>query len=143
MNSSSASVSERSITDLDSNWKQHPLDFPGGREPQRDLAHRRPGAGKLPVTFRPDTRVTSPGEKKTALRERVETMKEVAQVRDSIHRSLWQHGFLLLTLGLSLVLLPAAQAVSPPPDGGYANQNTAEGDNALLNLTDGTDNTAA
>jgi len=70
-------------------------------------------------------------------------MKEIAQVRDSIHRSLWQHGFLLLTFGLSLVLLPAAQAVSPPPDGGYANQNTAEGDNALLNLTDGTDNTAA
>ena len=30
----------------------------------------------------------------------------------------------------------------PPPDGGYPNQNTAEGDDALFSLTDGTDNTA-
>ena len=35
-----------------------------------------------------------------------------------------------------------AQAVSPPPDGGYPGQNTAEGDNALFHLTSGTDNTA-
>jgi trimeric autotransporter adhesin len=35
-----------------------------------------------------------------------------------------------------------AQAVSPPPDGGYPNNNTAEGDSALLSLTTGTDNTA-
>jgi hypothetical protein len=39
-------------------------------------------------------------------------------------------------------LLPKAQAVSPPPDGGYPGDNTAEGDNALLNLTSGLDNTA-
>src|SRR5437763_9161631 len=31
--------------------------------------------------------------------------------------------------------LQNAQAVSPPPDGGYANENTAEGKDALLNLT--------
>jgi hypothetical protein len=35
-------------------------------------------------------------------------------------------------------LLPKAQAVSPPPDGGYPGFNTAEGDSALKNL-----NTAA
>jgi hypothetical protein len=35
-----------------------------------------------------------------------------------------------------------AQAVSPPPDGGYPNGNTAEGDSALLALTGGIDNTA-
>jgi hypothetical protein len=35
-----------------------------------------------------------------------------------------------------------AQLPSPPPDGGYPNQNTAEGDNALFNLTTGFDNTA-
>ena len=35
-----------------------------------------------------------------------------------------------------------AQAVSPPPDGGYPGGNTAEGNNALLNLTDGEFNTA-
>jgi hypothetical protein len=35
------------------------------------------------------------------------------------------------------------QAVSPPPDGGYANGNTAEGTEALFSLTTGIDNTAA
>jgi hypothetical protein len=39
-------------------------------------------------------------------------------------------------------LSPTAQAVSHPPDGGYPGQNTAEGDDALFNLTTGTDNTA-
>ena len=41
-----------------------------------------------------------------------------------------------------LGLLPTAQAVSPPPDGGYPGQNTAEGQDALLNLNGGTFNTA-
>ena len=35
---------------------------------------------------------------------------------------------------LCLALLPNAQAVNPPPDGGYPGFNTAEGQNALLNL---------
>ena len=39
-------------------------------------------------------------------------------------------------------LMPAAQAVSPPPDGGYPGENTAEGTSALLHLTGGTNNTA-
>jgi hypothetical protein len=39
-------------------------------------------------------------------------------------------------------LLSKMQAVSPPPDGGYAGGNTAEGQNALLSLTTGTYNTA-
>jgi Chaperone of endosialidase len=38
--------------------------------------------------------------------------------------------------------LSKSQAVSPPPDGGYAGGNTAEGQNALLSLTTGTYNTA-
>ena len=40
------------------------------------------------------------------------------------------------------VFLPAARAVSPPPDGGYPNGNTAEGEDALFSLTIGDNNTA-
>jgi hypothetical protein len=39
-------------------------------------------------------------------------------------------------------LAPTAQAVVPPPDGGYPNFNTAEGQNALFGLTTGSANTA-
>ena len=39
-------------------------------------------------------------------------------------------------------LLPKAQAVSPPPDGGYSGGNTAEGQGALLSLSSGNYNTA-
>jgi len=35
-----------------------------------------------------------------------------------------------------------ARAVDPPPDGGYPNQNTAEGEDSLFGLTTGTGNTA-
>jgi uncharacterized coiled-coil protein SlyX len=37
---------------------------------------------------------------------------------------------------------PTARAVSPPPDGGYAGGNTAEGTNALFSLRTGISNTA-
>jgi trimeric autotransporter adhesin len=43
---------------------------------------------------------------------------------------------------LCLALLPNAQAVNPPPDGGYPGFNTAEGQNALFGLTTGIGNTA-
>jgi len=39
-------------------------------------------------------------------------------------------------------LLQNAQAVLPLPDGGYANENTAEGTDALFSLTTGVENTA-
>jgi len=52
----------------------------------------------------------------------------------------------LLPILLTLLSLPLAghksQAVSPPPDGGYPGNNTAEGQNALLSLTTGINNTA-
>jgi hypothetical protein len=49
----------------------------------------------------------------------------------------------LITIAFAcFALSPAARAVDPPPDGGYPNQNTAEGEDALFSLTDGTDNTA-
>src|SRR6266513_2913576 len=39
-------------------------------------------------------------------------------------------------------LIQDAQAVMPPPDGGYPGGNTAEGQDALLHLTTGVQNTA-
>jgi hypothetical protein len=56
-----------------------------------------------------------------------------------------RHGFLHLALALALgsfALLPLAHAVTPAPDGGYANGNTAEGTDALFKLTTGRDNVA-
>src|SRR3982751_4735375 len=50
-------------------------------------------------------------------------------------------GAILLGLGC-FALSPTGWAVSPPPDGGYANFNTAEGQNALFSLTTGIWNTA-
>ena len=49
--------------------------------------------------------------------------------------------FVFLTLA-SFALSPTARAVDPPPDGGYPNQNTAEGDGALQSLTSGLGKTA-
>src|SRR5215211_2847313 len=43
---------------------------------------------------------------------------------------------------LCLAVLPNAQAVVPPPDGGYPNFNTAEGQNALFSLSTGVANSA-
>src|SRR5207249_7901212 len=50
---------------------------------------------------------------------------------------------LLIALALGCFgLSPQARAVDPPPDGGYPNQNTAEGEDALFSLTTGADKTA-
>src|SRR6266403_1270338 len=52
-------------------------------------------------------------------------------------------GFLLIPLVLAwFALSPTARAVLPAPDGGYPNNNTAEGFNALFSLTTGYGNTA-
>src|SRR4029453_8994236 len=64
-------------------------------------------------------------------------------VRTSISRSFLRNGFFLIALILGcFALSPTAQAVDPPPDGGYPNGNTAEGDGALFSLTAGISNTA-
>jgi hypothetical protein len=52
---------------------------------------------------------------------------------------------LLISFALALacfVLCQMTQAVNPPPDGGYPNFTTAEGQNALKNVTSGAANTA-
>src|SRR5436190_8941081 len=52
-------------------------------------------------------------------------------------------GFLLIPLVLAwFALSPSTRAVLPAPDGGYANNNTAEGDDALFSLFAGSNNTA-
>ena len=63
--------------------------------------------------------------------------------RNSINRPLLRYGLILIPLALAwFALSPKGQAVSPPPDGGYAADNTAEGTDALFSLTTGSENTA-
>jgi hypothetical protein len=68
-------------------------------------------------------------------------MKMTILTTNYIRRLVGQSALLSLLLGC-LALLPTAQAVSPPPGGGYPGGNTAEGQNALFSLTSGTFNTA-
>jgi hypothetical protein len=52
---------------------------------------------------------------------------------------------LLVTIIVAVISFPlveSTQAVTPPPDGGYPNANTAEGQSALFSLTTGVHNTA-
>jgi hypothetical protein len=65
-------------------------------------------------------------------------------ITNSISRSPLRYGLFLIPLALAaFAISPMAQAqLSPPPDGGYAGDNTAEGTDALFSLTTGTDNTA-
>ncbi len=65
-------------------------------------------------------------------------------VKHSISRSPLRSGIFLIPVAIAwFALSPTAQAqLSPAPDGGYPNDNTAEGTDALFSLTTGPDNTA-
>ncbi|HEY1893228.1 MAG TPA: tail fiber domain-containing protein [Chthoniobacterales bacterium] len=61
-----------------------------------------------------------------------------------MNRSFLRYGLFLIPVVLAAfaILQTAKAQLSPPPDGGYANDNTAEGTDALFSLTIGPDNTA-
>jgi hypothetical protein len=66
-------------------------------------------------------------------------------VPNSISRSPLRRGLLFIVLALCCFAFSPAQkafGVTPAPDGGYPNGNTAEGQNALFSLTSGINNTA-
>ncbi len=64
-------------------------------------------------------------------------------LRKSIDRSPSRLGFFFIPLVLGcFALLSTLQALTPAPDGGYPNGNTAEGEDALFSLTTGFDNAA-
>jgi len=67
----------------------------------------------------------------------------MASLRNSTNYASSPRGLLLIPLILvCFALSPQMQALSPPPDGGYPNGNTAEGDSALSGLTGGFYNSA-
>ncbi len=70
-------------------------------------------------------------------------MKMTTRSTNSVHGSPGRSTlFLIPFLIVCAAFSQMAQALTPPPDGGYAGGNTAEGQNALLRLTAGTYNTA-
>jgi hypothetical protein len=72
---------------------------------------------------------------------RIQRVATILLQRNPINPSaLWRA--LLLTALACFAVSPMTEAVSPPPDGGYLNFTTAEGQNALLHLTNGSANTA-
>src|SRR5262245_48615347 len=74
---------------------------------------------------------------------RNENIKAINPIQTLIGSSSSRFRFILVGLTVAWsALLTTAQAVTPPPDGGYPGNNTAEGQNALLRLTTGTFNTA-
>ncbi len=92
--------------------------------------------------FRPIRGLPMYTEKETMNLFRLKNPTSLA--KDSISRSPSRYGLFLIPLVLAgFALSPTAQAqLSPPPDGGYAGDNTAEGTDSLFSLTTGTENTA-
>ena len=76
------------------------------------------------------------------MQNQIQSVIEIPFGRNSISGLSRRRGFLVVCALACLALLPAVRAVSPPPDGGYPNSTTAEGDLALAALTAGGFNTA-
>src|SRR5438552_10339514 len=71
-------------------------------------------------------------------------MNALTTARNATPARLWLRlAIAIVAITLASFAIPqSALSVNPPPDGGYPNQNTAEGDGALASLTGGSDNTA-
>jgi hypothetical protein len=82
------------------------------------------------------------------MKNTMKTKETTTRVRNSSNRPIWRRGPAVPVLFLAIfafgffAVFPPAQAVVPPPDGGYAGGNTAEGTSALLSRTTGSYNTA-
>jgi hypothetical protein len=79
------------------------------------------------------------------MKKPIRLTKVIDPIQNSLRPSSWRYRALLIPLVLAcFALSPTARAVDPPPDGGYPNGNTAEGENALFNLDTrtGSSNTA-
>jgi len=78
-------------------------------------------------------------EQNTTIMNLFRSKTTTPDLRKSISRSPLRLAFLLIPFTAACVALsPTVRAVTPAPDGGYPGGNTAEGDNALLNLVVGT-----
>jgi hypothetical protein len=79
------------------------------------------------------------------MHEAIQLTSTIPSARTSLSPALLRPGFLLIPFAIALAwfaLSPSSRAVSPAPDGDYGNGNTAEGADALFNLTSGFGNTA-
>ena len=77
------------------------------------------------------------------MKNRTRTYNATLRITRSQERSPWRRYFLLVPLLFAwFAFSTIMRAVDPPPDGGYANENTAEGDFALFSLSIGSDNVA-
>jgi hypothetical protein len=73
----------------------------------------------------------------------IQLIYPIHSARNSLMRPLGRCALFLVPFAVAVsALSPMARAVDPPPDGGYENQNTAEGEDALFSLTFGFNNTA-
>jgi endosialidase-like protein len=96
-------------------------DAPYSALPSREQQHKR-------KTYKPEI---------TAMKTIISSHHSLLTIFSSQSRL----SLIALTLA-AFAFVQSGEAVNPPPDGGYAGANTAEGQNALLNLTTGTANTA-